>query len=91
MTDRKRPSKLGDYAVICDICGNQRYKSECKMTWDGFIACTVMNCWYPKDPLFMQPPIINDPYPLQLVRPDTNNPIIEDENDDGVLDYIENI
>jgi hypothetical protein len=32
--------------------------------------CTVLNCWYAKDPIFEIPPVINDPAPIQDVRPD---------------------
>lgn len=65
------PFIKGDHYVICDICGCQRYRSDCDYTWDGFIACHVFNCWYPKDPLFMVPPVINDPFTLLDVRPET--------------------
>lgn len=32
--------------------------------------CHVLNCWYPKHPIFEIPPVINDPLPIQDVRPD---------------------
>jgi len=50
----------GDWNVICDICGKKRKYSQCKKTWDGYLACTVENCWYPKHPFDMPIPIIQD-------------------------------
>lgn len=66
----KYPFKIGDHKVECDICGSTKYRSECKYTWDGFLACITNNCWYPKDQLFMLRPVINDPHTLQDIRPD---------------------
>lgn len=63
-------AKIGDHFVICDICGTKRYRSQCDWTWDGFLACHINRCWYPKDELFIVPPVINDPYTLYDVRPD---------------------
>lgn len=40
----------GDYNVLCDVCGKKRLRSQCKKTWDGYLACTIENCWYPKHP-----------------------------------------
>ncbi len=62
--------KSGDHLVICDSCGAQRYRSECKYTWDGYLMCTTRNCWYPKEAIFETPPVINDPQALFDVRPD---------------------
>jgi len=70
MTDK---FDFGNHLVVCDICGNKRYRTECDFTWDGFLACHTLNCWYPKDPLFLIPPIINDPLTIQDVRPEVRN------------------
>lgn len=70
MTTNPKPYRSGDHLVICDSCGAQRYRSECKYTWDGYLMCTVNNCWYPKEPIFLIPPVINDPLPIFDVRPD---------------------
>ena len=61
--------KQGSHNVICDICGKKRKREQCKMTWDGFLACTVENCWYPKHPNDYPRKIINDGYPVQDARP----------------------
>jgi hypothetical protein len=65
-----KPFKSGDHLIICDSCGAQRYRSQCKYTWDGYLMCTVLNCWYDKHAIFEIPPVINDPYTIQDVRPD---------------------
>ena len=33
----------GDYLVICDRCGFQRYASDCQMTWDNLILFLSSN------------------------------------------------
>ena len=65
-----KPWKSGDHLVICDSCGAQRYRSQCKYTWDGYLMCTVLRCWYQKDPIHEIPPVVNDPAALYDVRPD---------------------
>jgi hypothetical protein len=62
--------KNGDHLIICDSCGAQRYRSECDYTWDGYLMCHTHGCWYPKEAIFEIPPVINDPLPIQDVRPD---------------------
>jgi hypothetical protein len=77
----KRTAQKGNHLVICDVCGCQRFRSECKYTWDNMLACVTFNCWYPKDPLFMIPPVINDPRTIYDIRPDrdtTHTTFIED-------------
>ena len=69
MTNPK-PFKSGDHIIVCDSCGAQRYRSECRYTWDGYLMCLVLNCWYPKDPIFEVPPVVNDPLPIYDTRPD---------------------
>lgn len=62
--------KHSDHLIICDSCGAQRYRSECDYTWDGYLMCHVLNCWYDKHPLFEMLPVINDPTPVYDTRPD---------------------
>lgn len=61
--------KQGSHNVICDICGKKRKREQCKITWDGYLACTVENCWYPKHPNDYPRKIIPDGYPVQDARP----------------------
>ena len=62
---------IGNFNTICDNCGAKRKRSECKMTWDGFLMCTVKNtsCWYPRHPNDFPLPIINDGLPVIDARP----------------------
>jgi hypothetical protein len=60
---------VGNYNVQCDICGKKRKRNQCKMTWDGFLACTVEKCWYPKHPNEYPIPVINDGLPVPNSRP----------------------
>lgn len=68
--NNKNPFVNSDHLVICDSCGAQRYRSECDYTWDGYLMCHVLNCWYEKDPIHEIPPVILDPAPLFDTRPD---------------------
>lgn len=70
MSNYNKGWRAGDHLVICDDCGVERYRSECDFTWDGYLMCHVRNCWYPKEPIFEVPPVINDPLPIYDVRPD---------------------
>jgi len=64
--------KKWDPNVICDICGFKFKKSQCKKTWDGYLACTKSgnNCWYPKHPFDDPLPVIYDPSPVHDARPE---------------------
>lgn len=62
--------KKGDHWVICDICGSRQWRSECKFTWDGLLACITNDCWYPKHAGDEPLPVINDPKPVLDARPD---------------------
>ena len=44
----------GDYFVICDQCGFQRYASDCQMTWNNLFVCTD-TCWESKHEHFTPP------------------------------------
>ncbi len=39
----------GPYRAICDRCGQKRYASELRMTWDNLWVC-VDRCWEPRHP-----------------------------------------
>ena len=60
---------VGDHNVICDICGKKRKRSQCRMQWDGILACLVTNCWSPKHPNEYPRPTINDGLPVANARP----------------------
>lgn len=61
--------KKGDYNVQCDICGVLKKRSECRKTWENYIAC-INTCWYPKHPNDFPPPKPrNDPRPVRDARP----------------------
>jgi len=40
--------KLGDFNVICDICGYKFKGSELRRRWDGFMVCS--DDWEPRPP-----------------------------------------
>ncbi len=44
--DKYRP---GDYHCICDRCGEKKYRSQCRFTWDNLLVCSD-SCWEPKHP-----------------------------------------
>lgn len=46
--------KVGDYKVICDRCGFERYASDCRMTYDNWFVCAD-TCWEPKHEQFNPP------------------------------------
>jgi hypothetical protein len=48
------PYKPGDYLVICDQCGFERYASDCRMTWDNLFVCED-TCWEEKHPQYTDP------------------------------------
>ena len=59
----------GNWNVICDICGKKRKRSQCKKTWDGFLACTVEKCFYTKHPNDYPRRIVPDGLPVPDARP----------------------
>ena len=62
--------KKNDYNVVCDICGLTRKRSQCKKTWDGYLACVhISGCWYPKHPFDTPPPPARVGRPILDARP----------------------
>ena len=59
--------KPGDYLVICDRCGFQRYATECKMTWDGYFVCED-TCWEPKHEHFNPPKPLGEKQSVPVLR-----------------------
>ena len=64
---------INSWNVICDICGKKRKRSECRMQWDGLLACLPSKCWSPKHPNELPLPKINDGLPVLNARPRPNN------------------
>lgn len=58
-----------DHNVQCDFCGAKRKRSQCRLQWDGLLACTVNNCYSPKHPNEYSRPVINDGLPVSNARP----------------------
>lgn len=63
--------KKWDANVICDICGFKFKRSQCKKTWDGYLACSKAqnDCWYPKHPFDDPLPVVPDCQPIIDARP----------------------
>ena len=59
--------KPGDYLVICDRCGFQRYASDCKMTWDGYFVCED-TCYEDKHPHFTDPKPLGEKQSVPIRR-----------------------
>lgn len=59
--------KPGDYLVICDRCGFERYASECQMTWDGWFVCAD-TCYEPKHPQFTPPKPLGESQSVPIRR-----------------------
>jgi len=41
--------RLHDHYVICDRCGRQRWRSDCRKDWKGLIVCAD-TCYEPRHP-----------------------------------------
>jgi len=59
--------KPGDYLVICDQCGFQRYASECRMTWNNLFVCED-TCWEPKHEHFSPPKPLGEKQSVPVLR-----------------------
>ena len=73
------PYKPGDYKVVCDRCGFERYASECKMTWDNWFVCED-TCWEPKHEQFTPP----KPYGEKQ-----SEPVLREENSLNFVDSVD--
>lgn len=68
--------KPGDYLVICDQCGFERYASECKMTWDNLFVCED-TCWEPKHPQYTDPKPLGEKQSVPVHRPEPDENFID--------------
>lgn len=71
--------KAGDYLVICDQCGFQRYASECRMTWDKLFVCAD-TCWEEKHPHYTDPKPLGEKQSVPVHRPEPEETFIDPEN-----------
>jgi len=73
--------KSGDYKVICDRCGFERYASECRMTWDNLFVCAD-TCWEPKHEQFTPPKPYGEKQSVPVLRKEsTLNTLDMDETE----------
>ena len=68
--------KPGDYLVICDQCGFQRYASECQMTWDKLFVCAD-TCWEEKHPQYTDPKPLGEKQSVPVSRPEPEENFID--------------
>lgn len=61
--------KPGDYKVICDICGLERYASECRLNWEKQMVCSD-TCWEDKHPQFIEPTGRHERQTVPIHRPE---------------------
>jgi hypothetical protein len=73
--------KPGDYLVICDRCGFQRYASECRMTWDNWFVCSD-TCWEPKHEQFKPPKPLGEKQSVPVRRKETMLNILDSVDED---------
>jgi hypothetical protein len=62
---------MRDYNVICDRSGFKRKRSECRLTWDGYLVSKEF--WEPRQPQdFVR--IKADNQAVDIAKPDTIDP-----------------
>jgi hypothetical protein len=59
--------KPGDYKVICDRCGFERFASDCRLTWDGWFVCGD-TCWEAKHEQFTPPKPLGEKQSVPIRR-----------------------
>ncbi len=75
------PYKPGDYKVICDRCGFERFASECRMTHDGLFVCAD-TCWEPKHEQFIPPKPYGEKQSVPVLRKETSLNFIDSIDDE---------
>ncbi len=68
--------KPGDYLVICDQCGFERYASECQMTWDNLFVCSN-TCFEEKHPHYTDPKPLGEKQSVPVSRPEPEETFID--------------
>lgn len=66
----------GDYLVICDQCGIQKYASECRMTWDNLFVCAD-TCYEEKHPQYKTPTGLHEKQKVNIRRPEPEPNFLE--------------
>lgn len=79
--------KSGDYLVICDRCGFERYASECKMTWDGWFVCTD-TCWEPKHEQFNPPKPLGESQSVPINRSPKHYNMVDSVNEETLVSTV---
>ena len=67
---------VGDYKVICDICGFERLSSECKMTWNNLFVCAD-TCYEDKHPQYTDPKPLGEKQKVPVHRPEPEEVFID--------------
>ena len=68
--------KSGDYLVICDICGFQRYASECRLNWRNFFVCAE-TCFEPRHEQYTEPKSLHEKQTVPIHRPPGDDVFID--------------
>lgn len=70
------PYISGDYKVICDRCGFERYASDCILDWQGFFVCRD-TCYEAKHPQFTPPKPLGEKQSVPIKRKETEQTFID--------------
>ena len=73
--------KPGDYKVICDRCGFERYASECRMSWDNLFVCAD-TCWEPKHEHFNPPKPLGEKQSVPVLRKESSLNMVDSVDDE---------
>lgn len=66
----------GDYLVICDRCGFERFATDCRMTWDNLFVCED-TCWEEKHPHYSDPKPKGEKQSVPVHRPEPDETFID--------------
>jgi hypothetical protein len=75
--------KPGDYLVICDQCGFQRYASECQMTWNNLFVCAD-TCWESKHEQFTPPKPLGEKQSVPVRRTEDTLAFVDTVDDSSL-------
>lgn len=92
--------KPGDWLALCESCQFEKYASELRKRWDGFMVCE--ECWEPRHPLDFLKVKPETAFPSFINKEDlptitlTTDPIVVtvtvyDSNNDPVVGILPNI
>ena len=66
----------GDYKVICDICGFEKFASECRLNWKKQLVCSD-TCWEEKHPQYIEPKGLHERQTVPIHRPESDPVFID--------------